>query len=321
VGEDVIMDWNKIRQEYESTEISLRELAEKHGLKYPTVKSRKQRDKWEKGASTKDASKGKKDASKDASKKTRDASKGKASRKEPEVELIINNKEDSELTERQRLFCLYFVKYWSATKAYQKAYECGYNTAHAEGYKQLAEPCVKKEIEKLKQDIRDGIALEVMAVLQKYIDIAFADITDFVEFGQIERNVIAEGQMLKDENGEYLKESINYVNLKNHGEVDGLLITEVKQGKDGISLKLADKMKALEVLTKYLDLLPDHHKRRIEEEKLKLEQDKFNHDKAKNNGSEGVDKSNERIMTLAGLFNNPVQDRKVEDFESGEDND
>jgi uncharacterized protein YjcR len=67
------MNWEEIREEYESSEISLSDLAEKHGIKYPTMKSRKQRQGWSKDASGK-----KKDAStsKDASMKRRGPPKG-----------------------------------------------------------------------------------------------------------------------------------------------------------------------------------------------------------------------------------------------------
>lgn len=46
------MNWEEIRTEYETTEISLADLAEKHGIKYPTIKSRKQRQGWSKDASS-----------------------------------------------------------------------------------------------------------------------------------------------------------------------------------------------------------------------------------------------------------------------------
>ncbi|WP_340391963.1 phage terminase small subunit [Paenibacillus sp. FSL E2-0190] len=67
------MDWEKIRKEYESSGISLSELADKHGIKYPTIKSRKQRQGW-----SKDASSNREDASntKDASMKRRGPPKG-----------------------------------------------------------------------------------------------------------------------------------------------------------------------------------------------------------------------------------------------------
>jgi phage terminase small subunit len=39
-----------------------------------------------------------------------------------------------------------------------------------------------EEIVRLKKQLADSVMLDARQVLQKYIDIAFADITDFVEF-------------------------------------------------------------------------------------------------------------------------------------------
>jgi len=311
------VDWIVIRQEYESTEISLSDLATKHGLKYPTVKSRKQREGWEKGAPL-DASNNKKDASKGASKKTQDASKGKASKREPRIKIIVNNREieieqNTDLTEKQRLFCLYFIKNRNATMA---AIRAGYGkiSAHTEGSRLLRNVKVAEEIRRLKGPIDQEAFLDVIDVLREYMKIAFADITEYVEFGQVEQYVIREGQKVKGENGEWLKERVNYINLKNHGEVDGSVIGEVKEGKEGLSIKLHDKMKALEALAKHLDLLPDHHKRRIEEEKLKLDQAKFESDKLKATGG-GIDEGIQKIQTLAQLLNNPAPNRSIKDLE------
>jgi phage terminase small subunit len=188
---------------------------------------------------------------------------------EDQVEIIENNK----LTEKQRLFCLYYLKYFNATKAYQKAYGCDYFSAKAHGYKLLQNVAVKAEIDRLKKELAEGIMLDASAVLQKYIDIAFADITDYVSFGQREEQVIGmygpvyEG---KGENKKPVTQIVNYVELKDSATVDGTIITEVKQGRDGVSIKLADKMKALEKLSLYFDLFPDNFKRKIEEEKLKI---------------------------------------------------
>ena len=47
---------------------------------------------------------------------------------------------------------------------------------------------------------------------------------------------------------------INSVRFREAEKVDGTLITEVKQGKDGASIKLADRMKALDWLSSHMDL-------------------------------------------------------------------
>ncbi|MBU5214368.1 terminase small subunit [Heyndrickxia oleronia] len=182
--------------------------------------------------------------------------------------------ESDELTDKQRLFCMYYTKYWNAGKAAKKAgYDCSYPNGFYEiGSQLLKKTQVKNKIDELKRSIAENTSLESKAILQKYIDIAFADITDFVEFGQEKRPELDHNlEPMIDENGDEITYSFSYVNFKNHDEVDGTLITEVKKGKDGVSIKLADKMKALDFLSKYTDLLSENDKKRLQQEKLKTE--------------------------------------------------
>lgn len=123
---------------------------------------------------------------------------------------------------------------------------------------------IAQEIDRLKEEQMTDLKMDVRHVIQKYIDIAFADITDFTYFGRKEIEVYNEA-------GEKDKIEVNYVDFKDWQEVDGSIITEVKQGKDGISVKLADKMRALEQLSKYFDMLSDNDKKLLQEEKLKAD--------------------------------------------------
>ncbi|MER2057172.1 MAG: terminase small subunit [Niallia sp.] len=180
--------------------------------------------------------------------------------------------ESDNLTDKQKLFCIYYLKYFNATKAYQKAYGCSYATANTEGSKHLVKPRIKAEIDRIKAERARAVHLDVEAILQKYMDIAFADITDFVEFGQKEYDEMdKDGEPVLDDNGDIVKNSYSFVGLKNANEVDGTIISEVKKGKDGVSVKLADKMKALEMLTKFAAALPENALRLLQEEKLKAE--------------------------------------------------
>ncbi|WP_281216188.1 phage terminase small subunit [Lysinibacillus capsici] len=58
-------NWDEIKQEWETTKITLADLAEKHGIKLGTLKSRKSREKWSRDATEKDATKIKKVATKE----------------------------------------------------------------------------------------------------------------------------------------------------------------------------------------------------------------------------------------------------------------
>lgn len=166
----------------------------------------------------------------------------------PEVEQVIEN---PNLTDKQRLFCLQYVRCFNATKAYQKAYGCSYMVANAEGYKLLVNPRVKEEIQRLKQNRLNREMLGTEDIFQKYMDIAFADITDFTDFGNLE---------IDTENGPM---TVSYVNLKDAGEVDGTLINEISKGKDGVKVKLPDREKALRWLSEHMDLATAEQKAKV----------------------------------------------------------
>ncbi len=187
-------------------------------------------------------------------------------RRERSVEIakrdIDSVMENDDLTEKQKMFCLYYVRCFNATKAYQKAYGVEYSTAESIGYRLLAKDGVKKEIDKLKRNRLNIEFLRKEDIVQKYMDIAFSDITDYVEFGN---------DKYTDPETEEEK-TYTFVNLKNSKNVDGTIISEVSKGKDGAKIKLNDRMKALEWLSNYFEMNPaDNHKREYDKRKLEIE--------------------------------------------------
>ncbi|OUA60361.1 terminase small subunit [Bacillus thuringiensis] len=186
--------------------------------------------------------------------------------------------EDEELTEKERLFCLYYVKYFNGTQAALKA---GYSKdgAHVQASRLLRRERVSSYIKELKGELVENVFVEAMDVLKEYIKIAFADITNYVTFGQREVELEPEERTTVDEEGKEVTEFItetrmmNFIDLAESDMVDGSIITEVKQGRDGISIKLADKMKALDKLSLYFDLFPDNFKRKVDEERLHMQQE------------------------------------------------
>lgn len=183
------------------------------------------------------------------------------------VDKAIEKLEDANLTEKQRLFCLYYIKSFNATMAAIKA---GYSKerAHVTGSELVRNSKVATEIRRLKGAVQQEIFIDTIDVLNKYIKIAFADISDFVDFGYKEVVIGVNSE------GEFATRTVSYVGIKDSDKVDGSIISEVKNTSEGISVKFHDKMKALEKLEKYFDLLPDHHKRKLEEEKASLDKKK-----------------------------------------------
>ncbi|MFK5708618.1 terminase small subunit [Lysinibacillus boronitolerans] len=258
-------NWDEIKKEWETTKITLAKLAEKHDVPLGTIKSQKSRDSkngnpWTRDATEKDATKTKKVAT-----VKEDALKDEV--------VYFSDDNESGLNDKQRLFIAYYVKCWNATKAYQKAYpECAYSTALTNGPALLRNTRIREEITKVRDGLTEDALLDKRTLIQKWIDIAFADITDYVKFGRQEEIEYGEdGQPELDMNGNVKTYAFNYVHLNESAEIDGSLITEVKQGKDGITVKLADKMKALDFLSKHLDLLNENELKKLKEEKAKAD--------------------------------------------------
>lgn len=173
--------------------------------------------------------------------------------------------ENKDLNDKQKLFCIYYIKCFNATKAYQKAYKCSYESAVTAGPRLLGNVQIKAEIMRLKADKLKGAYLSINDLLQKYIDVALSDINDYMSFGQKEITKVNE------DTGEEDTFKYNYVDFKESSEVDGTLISEVKQGKDGVSIKLIDKKWALDFLAKYSGLLDMPTKQKLDIERRKME--------------------------------------------------
>lgn len=187
----------------------------------------------------------------------------------PKTELLpeeIETLNNEELTEKQRLFCLYYVRWFNATKAYQKAYSCDYFTAAANGPRLLGNARIKEEIQRIKDAKIKQTMYSTEDYFQKMIDIAYSDVTDYLSFGQEE---------VYDKNGNTFM--MNVINLKESCDVDGTLIQEVKQGKDGCSIKLVGKEFALKWLDKHYSEATDLQKAQIEQ--LRAQTDKLKADR------------------------------------------
>lgn len=240
-------------------EILLKDIAAQLGVKDAQIRKWKSQDKWEeklKGTLQKNK--------RNVINKKIDINKQAVNE---DIESVLKN---DKLTEKQKLFCIYYIENFNATKAYQRAYECSYATAMSEGSKSLRNPKIKIEIDRLtnecleEQEINSKLLSK--RLWKKYIDIAFADITDYLEFNS------------KEVQGEYGTYTKNTISLKNSEEVDGSLISEISEGRDGIKIKLQDKMKALQWLSDRMDLLPTSVKTKLDIEMLKLEVEMNKHD-------------------------------------------
>lgn len=237
-----------------------KDIAAKYGVTINTVKSWKQRNGWsrkkdseEKGCTQTDK-KGAHKNKKGCTQNNRVA----PVQPEAETEELQEPSQEGELSEKQRLFCLYYIKYRNQVKAYQKAFQCSYECAHANASKLWQNMAVKREIDRTLEELHQDIRIDIKDLIQQQIDIARADIHDFVD--------------------------IIGSSVRVRGDMDGTLVKEIKETKEGISIKLYDKQKAIEFLK---NNLPDETDGQV----------------------------SDNMQTLAEIVLNSRENRRLEDYE------
>ena len=219
--------------------------------------------------------------------------KGKIVKNPPADDGTKDTLQNDELTSEQQIFCVYYSKTFNAAQSYQKAYGCTYKSALCAGPRLLGNVRVRTEIERLKELKRQQIVTGTEDIVELQMRIAFADIGNYLTF--------SEKEYTDPETKE--KKSISAVDLKESVNTDTQLIREVKDGKYGVSIKLEDRQKAINWLSKYFLMHPES-KYRAEYEKKRAE--------ANDNSTEDILKN---MQTIADILKNPAANRKIEDFE------
>lgn len=137
------------------------------------------------------------------------------------------------LTEKQKRFVQEYLVDLNATAAARRA---GYSekTADRIGPELLGKTCVSEAIQKAMDKRRDRVEITQDRVLQELAAIAFAKGTDYAS--------VISGIVMVNDTEELTEEQ-------------KAAIVAIKQTKEGVEVKLADKMKALELLAKHLGLM------------------------------------------------------------------
>lgn len=136
-----------------------------------------------------------------------------------------------DLTEQEWKFCYSYYKTRNVTQA---ALNAGYSTGNAEhGHRLLKREDIQEALDLIGDEVCHEIHLETCDIINMWAKIAFADMTDYVKISSA---------------GVFLKPS---------AQIDGHVIQEIKEGRDGVTIKLADRMKALDRLSEYLGVTPE----------------------------------------------------------------
>ena len=82
----------------------------------------------------------------------------------------------SELTAKERAFCVEYVKTYNASQAYLSAFDCKLDTANAAGYKMLKRPAIINYIKELQQELAERFVDASAIILNELMnDIVYKD--------------------------------------------------------------------------------------------------------------------------------------------------
>jgi phage terminase small subunit len=157
---------------------------------------------------------------------------------------------DSGLTENEQNFIINYMDSHNVIQSYMKSYNTSRIGALKNSYALFHKDKIQNEIKRLKKIMMVGLNLDLTRYVEKLDNVANSDIGNYITFKEEEIPMYEDDgtPMVNPDTGEPITKKINKMHLVDSDTVDTSLIQEIKQGKDGISIKLMDKQKAWESL-------------------------------------------------------------------------
>lgn len=209
-----------------------KEIADKYGVTINTVKSWKQRYNW-----TRDGAE-KKISVCTQNEKSMHTKKEVQKREETNLEeKDFEYVDDDGLTDKQRLFCYYYMQSFNPYQASIKAgYSVGFARTHV--YKMLANDSIKKFLNELKQEQKEEFLLSQEKILNRHSQIAFSDMNDYInDDGTLKENI--DGTLVK-------KITVKTSKFESDGSY---------KENSTVSIELEDRKDSLKFLTEYVGLI------------------------------------------------------------------
>lgn len=233
-----------------------KDIAEKYGVSFNTVKSWRSRYGWVRKGAKKGCTK-----------------KQKMVHPKTLTDAAITQLNNSNLKDKQKAFVLEYLRLFNATQAYINVYGATYNVATVNGPRLLGNARIKNEINKIREAKLKELAIEPLDLIEDVAKEAKADIGNYLNFGswpeklverkktkktfkddkghELSTNVVEDKPVL-DADGKQVTIHHSYLYFKDKDQVDTSLIKKITKGKDGATIELYDKTKARDKLLEWL---------------------------------------------------------------------
>ena len=233
-----------------------KDIAEKYGVSFNTVKSWRSRYGWVRKGAKKGCTK-------------------KPKRVHPKTPTgaAIAELNKSDLPDKQKEFVLEYLRLYNATQAYLNVFGGGYKTANVCGPQLLVKPSIQQQIKNIREAKLKELAIEPLDLIEDVAKEAKADIGNYLNFGSWSENLVERKKTkktFKDDKGHELSTNVvedkpvidadgkqvtihhSYLYFKDKDQVDTSLIKKITKGKDGATIELYDKTKARDKLLEWL---------------------------------------------------------------------
>lgn len=169
---------------------------------------------------------------------------------------ILDEVLNSKLSENEQRFVLHYLESFNATQSYLKAFGCA-NTpsVKVKAFKLLNRKDVKAQIKRLKKLYQIGYDIDPSRYIDFLVRGANSNIGDYLSFAEEEVKIHGkDGMVLVDpDTGEPLTRKVSRVRFKDSENLDLSCVESLSQGKDGIRIKLVDKVQCWEKLKDFMD--------------------------------------------------------------------
>lgn len=173
------------------------------------------------------------------------------------IDRIIDSLFEAGLTENEKDFILYYLDSHNIYQSYLKAFHPKSKSyARVSGSLLFNKPHIQAALKRAKKILAVTYDIDPSRYVETLLKASFADIGDYITFKEEDVPIYDKNEgipIINPDTGEPVTRKVSQLHFKDSAEVDTSVIAEVRQGKEGITIKMMDKLKALDKLKEFFD--------------------------------------------------------------------
>lgn len=193
-----------------------------------------------------------------------------------DVKEVVNDKifEEifgSDMTENEKTFLLLYLESYNGAQSYRKAYNMdNITTSRVKACELLQRPHIRAAIKRARKIMSVGFDIDPTQYIEFLLKAANANIGDYVRVEEEEKPVLdKEGNpVLNMDTGEPITNKRSRVFLNNSKDLDMSLVSSIKQGKDGVTIQLVDKLSCWDKIKDFMEWQTEKDNKAKEDSKI-----------------------------------------------------